>query len=109
MNALVAALPYIIIALFLVSVAIVAVAVYSSQRGDEWIFSGDDIEEITCGPHRFSGDDLLNVGAPSHKSPLWRMHFKDGKQLITSEHAFLRLKPLDREEEPPNDTDLSKE
>jgi hypothetical protein len=103
MSTLVAALPYIIITLFLASVAIVAAAVYSSQRGDEWIFSGDDIDEITCGPHRFSGDDLLSVGTPSRKSPLWRMHFKDGRQLLTSEHAYLRLKPLDREEEPPNE------
>lgn len=95
MSALVTALPYIIVVLFLTLVGIVAAAVYSSQREDAWIFNGEDIEEVACGANRFRGEELLSVATPSRKSPLWRIHTRDGKQLITSEQVRLIVKPIE--------------
>lgn len=93
MATMVAALPYIVFAMFFFLVAVIVVALVFSQRDETPLkVRGEAIQEIKCGTEHIPGEAVLSVDLPSRKDPLWRIRYQDGRQMLSTLPTALVLK-----------------
>jgi hypothetical protein len=93
MVTMVAALPYIVFAMFFFLVAVIVVALVFSQRDENAVtVRGEIIEEITCGTQSIPGTAVRHLVLPTRKDPLWRIYYQDGRQMLSTLPTALILK-----------------
>jgi len=93
MATMVAALPYVVFAVFFFLVAVIVTALVISQRDDLLLkVPGEALEELSCGTNVIPAGNVLNVKLPTRRNPLWIISFNDGRRMIGTGPAWLILK-----------------
>jgi len=93
MATMVAALPYVVFAVFFFLVAVIVTALVFSQRDDHPLkVPGEALEELSCGTNIMSTGNIHSVTLPTRRNPLWIISYNDGRRMIGTGSAWLILK-----------------
>lgn len=93
MATMVAALPYVVFAVFFFLVAVIVTALVFSQRDDQPLkVLGEALEELSCGTNVMPTGNVYSVTLPTRRNPLWIISYNDGRRMIGTGPAWLILK-----------------
>ncbi|HQP31453.1 MAG TPA: hypothetical protein PLB81_08990 [Deltaproteobacteria bacterium] len=93
MATMVAALPYVVFAVFFFLVAVIVTALVFSQRDEQPPeIPGEALEEFTYDTQAVAVENIRSVTLPNRKDPLWRVFYKDGRRLVGTGPVWLILK-----------------
>jgi len=107
MATMVAALPYVVFAVFFFLVAVIVTALVFSQRDDHAVnIRGEALSDLSCGIKEIAVESVFSVTLPTRKDPLWRVVYKDGRRMIGTGPAWLILKDGEEPEGSVNTQDV---
>ncbi|MEN6473535.1 MAG: hypothetical protein ABFD81_05940 [Syntrophaceae bacterium] len=107
MATMVAALPYVVFAVFFFLVAVIVTALVFSQRDENALkIPGEALVELSCDMREIAAETVLSVTLPTRKDPLWRVAYKDGRRMIGMGPAWLILKDGEETEGSVNTQDV---